>query len=131
MWIILLHGYLNYKNTKTSVWKKFPCFMQIQGSKYSNTWFIEQCLNVFGIILMMLCIFFTSLLCRSVAIIKSYTDTRYGLDLIVIHDGAKLPCLAILDLSSFRQKFGLDAYDQVFQWHNLWYMYYEQLSFIV
>ena len=131
MWSILLHWCLNYKNTKTSVWKKFPCFMQIQGSKYSNTWFTEQCLNVFGIILMMLCFLFTSLLCRSVAIIKSNKDTRYGLDSIVTHDGAKLPCLALPDLSSFRQKFGLDAYDQVFQWHNLWYMYYEQLSFLV
>ncbi|KAK7831951.1 pentatricopeptide repeat-containing protein [Quercus suber] len=48
----------------------------------------------------------------SVAIIKSNKDTRYGLDSIVTHDGAKLPCLALPDLSSFRQKFGLDAYDQ-------------------
>ena len=131
MWSILLHGYLNYKNTKTSVWKKFPCFMQIQGSKYSNTWFIEQCLNVFGIILMMRCFFFTSLLCRSLAIIKSNKDTRYGLDSIVTHYGAKLPRLALPDLSSFRQKFGLDAYDQVFQWHNLWNIYYEQICFLV
>ncbi|XP_065627718.1 thymidine kinase [Quercus suber] len=50
---------------------------------------------------------------RSVAIIKSNKDTRYGLDSIVTHDGAKLPCLALPDLSSFRQKFGLDAYDQL------------------
>ena len=64
---------------------------------------------------MMLCFLFTSLLCISVAIIKSNKDTRYGLDSIVTHDGAKLPCLALPDLSSFRQKFGLDAYDQVFQ----------------
>ena len=49
------------------------------------------------------------------AIIKSNKDTRYGLDSIVTHDGAKLPCLALPDLSSFKQKFGLDAYDQVFQ----------------
>ena len=131
MWSILLHRYLNYKTTKTSVGKKFPCFMQIQSRKYSNTWFIEQCLNVFGIILMMRCFFFTSLLCRSLAIIKSNKDTRYGLDSIVTHDGAKLPCLALPDLSSFKQKFGLDAYDQVFQWHNLWYMYYERICFLV
>ncbi|XP_023883274.1 thymidine kinase a [Quercus suber] len=50
---------------------------------------------------------------RSVAIIKSNKDTRYGLDSIVTHDGAKLPCLALPDLSSFRQKFGLDAYDKL------------------
>ncbi|GMY36696.1 thymidine kinase a-like isoform X2 [Fagus crenata] len=50
---------------------------------------------------------------RSVAIIKSNKDTRYGLDSIVTHDGVKLPCLALPDLSSFRQKFGLDAYDQL------------------
>ena len=85
--------------------------MQIQGRKY----FTEQSLNVFGIILMMRCFFFTSLLCRSLAIIKSNKDTRYGLDSIVTHYRAKLPCLALPDLSSFRQKFGLDAYDQVFQ----------------
>ncbi|KAK9991757.1 hypothetical protein SO802_026742 [Lithocarpus litseifolius] len=28
-------------------------------------------------------------------------------------DGAKLPCLGLPDLSSFRKKFGLDAYDQL------------------
>ncbi|XP_075647406.1 pentatricopeptide repeat-containing protein At4g16470-like [Castanea sativa] len=50
---------------------------------------------------------------ESVAIIKSNKDTRYGLDSIVTHDGAKLPCLALPDLSSFREKFGLDAYDQL------------------
>nr|POE91032.1 thymidine kinase a [Quercus suber] len=49
---------------------------------------------------------------RSVAIIKSKKDTRYGLDSIVTHDGVKLPCLALPDLSSLKQKFGLDAYDQ-------------------
>ena len=43
----------------------------------------EQSLNVFGIILMMLCFFFTSLLYRSVAIIISNKDTRYELDSIV------------------------------------------------
>ncbi|XP_030933347.1 thymidine kinase-like isoform X2 [Quercus lobata] len=64
----------------------------------------------------------TTLLCRiesessngrSVAIVKSNKDTRYGLDSIVTHDGAKLPCLALPDLSSFRRKFGLEAYDQL------------------
>lgn len=51
---------------------------------------------------------------RSVAIIKSNKDTRYGLDSIVTHDGVKLPCWALADLLSFRQKFGTDAYEQVF-----------------
>ncbi|XP_031739291.1 thymidine kinase-like [Cucumis sativus] len=42
---------------------------------------------------------------RSVAIIKSNKDTRYGLDSIVTHDGMKLPCWAIPNLSSFKKKF--------------------------
>ncbi|KAI4294747.1 hypothetical protein MLD38_040933 [Melastoma candidum] len=50
---------------------------------------------------------------RNVAVIKSNKDTRYGLDFIVTHDGARLPCLALADLSSFKQKFGLDAYDKL------------------
>lgn len=50
---------------------------------------------------------------RSVAVIKSNKDTRYGLDSIVTHDGVKLPCWALADLSSFRKKIGLDAYDQL------------------
>ncbi|KAH7545339.1 hypothetical protein FEM48_Zijuj01G0083000 [Ziziphus jujuba var. spinosa] len=50
---------------------------------------------------------------RSVAIIKSNKDTRYGLDSIVTHDGVKLPCWPLANLSSFRQKFGPDAYDQL------------------
>lgn len=50
---------------------------------------------------------------RSVAIIKSNKDTRYGLDSIVTHDGVKLPCWALANLSSFRQKFGHDAYDKL------------------
>ncbi|KAF7840537.1 thymidine kinase a-like [Senna tora] len=50
---------------------------------------------------------------RNVAIIKSSKDTRYGLDSIVTHDGAKLPCWALTKLSSFRQKFGLEAYEQL------------------
>ncbi|KAL5769300.1 hypothetical protein ACOSP7_015851 [Xanthoceras sorbifolium] len=50
---------------------------------------------------------------RSVAVIKSNKDTRYGLDSVVTHDGVKLPCCALTSLSSFRQKFGPDAYDQL------------------
>ncbi|KAK9268223.1 hypothetical protein L1049_010666 [Liquidambar formosana] len=50
---------------------------------------------------------------RNVAIIKSNKDTRYGLDSIVTHDGVKLPCWALADLSSFRQNFGPDAYEKL------------------
>ncbi|KAI4296017.1 hypothetical protein L6164_036007 [Bauhinia variegata] len=50
---------------------------------------------------------------RSVAIIKSSKDTRYGLDSVVTHDGMKFPCWALKNLSSFRQKFGLEAYEQL------------------
>ncbi|KAL5574929.1 hypothetical protein UlMin_016628 [Ulmus minor] len=50
---------------------------------------------------------------RNVAVIKSNKDTRYSLDSIVTHDGMKLPCWALADLSSFREKFGPDAYDQL------------------
>ncbi|TKY72245.1 Thymidine kinase [Spatholobus suberectus] len=50
---------------------------------------------------------------RNVAIIKSSKDTRYGLDSIVTHDGAKLPCWALANLSSFKQKFGVDAYEKL------------------
>ncbi|XP_043725133.1 thymidine kinase a-like [Telopea speciosissima] len=50
---------------------------------------------------------------RSVAIIKSNKDTRYGLEYNVTHDGAKFPCWALSELSSFRQKFGVDAYDKL------------------
>jgi thymidine kinase len=49
-----------------------------------------------------------------VAIIKSSKDTRYGLDSIVTHDGAKLPCWPLTNLSSFKQKFGIDAYEKVY-----------------
>ncbi|RDX83253.1 Thymidine kinase, partial [Mucuna pruriens] len=54
-----------------------------------------------------------SLVSLNVAIIKSSKDTRYGLDSIVTHDGAKLPCWALANLSSFKQKFGVDAYEQL------------------
>ncbi|XP_022716235.1 pentatricopeptide repeat-containing protein At4g16470-like [Durio zibethinus] len=50
---------------------------------------------------------------ETVAIIKSNKDTRYGLDSIVTHDGMKLPCWALANLLSFRQKLGPDAYDQL------------------
>ncbi|GLT50778.1 hypothetical protein SLA2020_242400 [Shorea laevis] len=50
---------------------------------------------------------------RRVAIIKSNKDTRYGLDSIVTHDGAKFPCWALANLSSFKGEFGPDAYDQL------------------
>ncbi|KAL6207235.1 hypothetical protein ACLB2K_024479 [Fragaria x ananassa] len=50
---------------------------------------------------------------NNVAVIKSNKDTRYGLDSIVTHDGVKLPCWALPNLSSFKQKFGLDAYEQL------------------
>ncbi|OVA15117.1 Thymidine kinase [Macleaya cordata] len=50
---------------------------------------------------------------RTVALIKSNKDTRYGLDSVVTHDGTKLPCWALPDLSSFRQKLGADAYDKL------------------
>ncbi|KAK6932841.1 Thymidine kinase [Dillenia turbinata] len=50
---------------------------------------------------------------RSVAIIKSNKDTRYGLDSIVTHDGLKLPCWALADLSSFKEKCSDDAYSKL------------------
>ncbi|KAI3965059.1 hypothetical protein MKX01_013990 [Papaver californicum] len=50
---------------------------------------------------------------RNVAVVKSSKDTRYGLDSIVTHDGKKLPCWAMPDLSSFRAKLGDDAYEKL------------------
>ncbi|KAL9146796.1 hypothetical protein ABFS82_13G134300 [Erythranthe guttata] len=50
---------------------------------------------------------------RNVVIIKSNKDTRYGLESIVTHDGEKLPCLPLADLSSFREKLGADVYDKL------------------
>ena len=61
--------------------------------------FIEQCLNVLELFLWCFVSIFTSLLCKSVAIIKSDKDRRYELDSIVTHDGAKLPCLALSDMN--------------------------------
>lgn len=50
---------------------------------------------------------------RNVALIKSNKDTRYGLDSVITHDGAKHPCWALSDLLSFRQKLGDDAYGEL------------------
>ncbi|XP_057525951.1 thymidine kinase a [Amaranthus tricolor] len=50
---------------------------------------------------------------RNVAMIKSSKDTRYAKDSVVSHDGVKYPCWALPDLSSFKEKFGSDAYDKV------------------
>ncbi|PHT30849.1 Thymidine kinase [Capsicum baccatum] len=50
---------------------------------------------------------------RSVAIIKSDKDTRYGLDSIVTHDGDRLPCWPLANLSSFKQRCGPEAYSKL------------------
>ncbi|XP_010540833.1 PREDICTED: thymidine kinase a isoform X2 [Tarenaya hassleriana] len=50
---------------------------------------------------------------RRIAVIKSDKDTRYAKESIVTHNGEKMPCWALANLSSFRQKFGLDAYDEL------------------
>lgn len=50
---------------------------------------------------------------RSVMLIKSNKDTRYGTDSVVTHDGTRLPCWALPNLSSFSQKLGAVAYDKV------------------
>ncbi|XP_059307119.1 thymidine kinase a-like [Lycium ferocissimum] len=50
---------------------------------------------------------------RSVAIIKSDKDTRYGLDSIVTHDGDRLPCWPLANLSSFKQRCGSEAYSKL------------------
>ncbi|EHA8587256.1 thymidine kinase a [Cocos nucifera] len=50
---------------------------------------------------------------RSVAVIKSNKDTRYGLDSVVTHDGTKMPCLALPELSMFRDKFGIESYNKL------------------
>lgn len=47
------------------------------------------------------------------AVVKSDKDNRYGLASIVTHDGVKMACLALSDLSSFRNQFGPEAYDKV------------------
>uniref|UniRef100_A0A7N0TEM3 Thymidine kinase n=1 Tax=Kalanchoe fedtschenkoi TaxID=63787 RepID=A0A7N0TEM3_KALFE len=50
---------------------------------------------------------------RSVAMVKSSKDTRYAVDSVVSHDGVKFPCWALPNLTSFRHKFGVDAYDEL------------------
>ncbi|KAL3355065.1 hypothetical protein AABB24_019248 [Solanum stoloniferum] len=50
---------------------------------------------------------------RSVAILKSDKDTRYGLDSIVTHDGDRLPCWPLANLSSFKQRCGPEAYSKL------------------
>ncbi|CAL9174786.1 unnamed protein product [Musa hybrid cultivar] len=50
---------------------------------------------------------------RSVAMVKSDKDARYGLDSVVTHDGMKMPCFALSELSSFRDKLGTEAYDKL------------------
>ncbi|KAL8143974.1 hypothetical protein V2J09_017006 [Rumex salicifolius] len=50
---------------------------------------------------------------RNVAIVKSSKDNRYAVDSVVSHDGVKLPCLAVPNLSSFKDNFGADAYDKL------------------
>uniref|UniRef100_A0A3Q7JJP6 Thymidine kinase n=1 Tax=Solanum lycopersicum TaxID=4081 RepID=A0A3Q7JJP6_SOLLC len=49
----------------------------------------------------------------SVAILKSDKDTRYGLDSIVTHDGDRLPCWPLANLSSFKQRCGPEAYSKL------------------
>ncbi|NP_001296781.1 thymidine kinase [Zea mays] len=50
---------------------------------------------------------------RSVALIKSDKDNRYGLDSVVTHDGTKMACWALSELSSFHDKLGIEAYNKV------------------
>lgn len=83
-------------------------------------WCISICVEAFFIIIFFLgivhenfLVLFMNISYRSVAVIKSNKDTRYGLDSIVTHDGMKLPCWALPTLSSFKRKFGQGAYDKV------------------
>ncbi|XP_024032098.1 thymidine kinase [Morus notabilis] len=50
---------------------------------------------------------------RNVVMIKSSKDNRYAVDSVVTHDGAKFPCWVLPDLSSFKQKFGEEAYNKL------------------
>ncbi|KAG6392398.1 hypothetical protein SASPL_146615 [Salvia splendens] len=49
----------------------------------------------------------------NVAVIKSNKDNRYALDSIVTHDGEKLPCIPLANLSSVREKLGAELYDKL------------------
>ncbi|CAN1288768.1 Thymidine kinase [Linum perenne] len=50
---------------------------------------------------------------RNVAMVKSSKDDRYAIDSVVSHDGAKFPCWALPDLTSFHSKLGDEAYQKV------------------
>nr|XP_029117209.1 uncharacterized protein LOC105034377 isoform X3 [Elaeis guineensis] len=50
---------------------------------------------------------------RRVAMVKSNKDTRYAVDSIVTHDGAKMRCWAVPELSMFQPKLGVEAYDKL------------------
>ncbi|KAJ6812879.1 thymidine kinase-like [Iris pallida] len=50
---------------------------------------------------------------RRVAMIKSNKDTRYAVDSIVTHDGARMHCLALSELSTFRTNIGVEAYNKL------------------
>ncbi|XP_010493419.1 PREDICTED: thymidine kinase b-like [Camelina sativa] len=48
---------------------------------------------------------------KKIAVIKSNKDTRYCTESIVTHDGEKFPCWSLPDLSSFKERFGTDEYE--------------------
>ncbi|KAH0468235.1 hypothetical protein IEQ34_003268 [Dendrobium chrysotoxum] len=50
---------------------------------------------------------------RRVAMIKSDKDNRYSLDSVVSHDGAKMPCFAVPELSVLRSKMGDEDYNML------------------
>uniref|UniRef100_A0A0D6R277 thymidine kinase n=1 Tax=Araucaria cunninghamii TaxID=56994 RepID=A0A0D6R277_ARACU len=50
---------------------------------------------------------------RKVVLVKSDKDTRYGLNFVVSHDGAKMPCWSAEDLASFKAKLGEEAYREL------------------
>ncbi|KAF3783651.1 Thymidine kinase [Nymphaea thermarum] len=50
---------------------------------------------------------------RQVALIKSDKDTRYAKSSVVTHDGTKMSCWALPNLSMFRTKIGAEAYHKL------------------
>lgn len=50
---------------------------------------------------------------RTVAMVKSDKDTRYGLTSIVSHDGLQMPCWAVANLATFRVIIGEEAYTKL------------------
>ncbi|XP_010454586.1 PREDICTED: thymidine kinase b-like [Camelina sativa] len=48
---------------------------------------------------------------KKIAVIKSNKDTRYCTESIVTHDGEKFPCWSLPDLSSFKERFGTEEYE--------------------